>query len=180
MSRRTSQSFVASPATTKDAVDKWSDEEQEIVYNSEHNGATPFEDTSTNTIIDHANKIEAIIDVNNNEIGQNLPNHEGALRSSLPTHQDTDSAAKVSNYRVSSKLQIVSGKVTNMGNEQIGLAIVEHDSTKIALVPIACTSATRSPLQIQLNIPLLSPNQVLHDIITHKGATYVGSSHYIG
>lgn len=33
---------------------------------------------------------------------------------------------------------------------------------------VACASGTGSPMQIQVNVPLKTPNQVLHDIITHK------------
>lgn len=33
---------------------------------------------------------------------------------------------------------------------------------------MACASGTGSPMQIQINVPLRTPNQVLHDIITHK------------
>ncbi|OIT32770.1 hypothetical protein A4A49_08114 [Nicotiana attenuata] len=47
-------------------------------------------------------------------------------------------------------------------------AIVARDSGELESLPVACASGTGSPIQIQLNMPLRTPNQVLHDIITHK------------
>lgn len=35
-------------------------------------------------------------------------------------------------------------------------------------LPMACASGTGSPMQIQINVTLKSPNQILHDIITHN------------
>ncbi|OIT27994.1 hypothetical protein A4A49_21527 [Nicotiana attenuata] len=47
-------------------------------------------------------------------------------------------------------------------------AIVARDSGELESLAVACASGTGSPMQIQLNMPLRSPNQVLHDIITRK------------
>ncbi|OIT05236.1 hypothetical protein A4A49_01709 [Nicotiana attenuata] len=47
-------------------------------------------------------------------------------------------------------------------------AIVAREFGDLESLPVACASRTGSPMQIQFNVPLRTPNQVLHDIITHK------------
>lgn len=46
------------------------------------------------------------------------------------------------------------------GDEAIG-------SGESEALPMACSSGTGSPLQIKVNMPLKSPNQILHDLITY-------------
>lgn len=53
--------------------------------------------------------------------------------------------------------------------EQVEQAIIHRSSDAIELVPMACASGTGLPMQIQINVPLKSPNKVLHDIITRNG-----------
>ncbi|OIS96088.1 hypothetical protein A4A49_10501 [Nicotiana attenuata] len=50
-------------------------------------------------------------------------------------------------------------------------AIASKEIGELETLPVAYTSGTGSPMQIQINVPLRSPNQVLHDIITHKELT---------
>ncbi|OIT33577.1 hypothetical protein A4A49_09466 [Nicotiana attenuata] len=60
-------------------------------------------------------------------------------------------------------------------SQQLGAALTPYEPGEQAIVeresealPMACSSGTDSPLQIKINVPLKSPNQVLHDIITHQ------------
>jgi len=55
-------------------------------------------------------------------------------------------------------------------NEQYGIekAIILKNSGDIEVMPVVCASGTGEPMQIQINIPLQSPNHILHDIITHN------------
>ncbi|OIS96968.1 hypothetical protein A4A49_18465 [Nicotiana attenuata] len=46
--------------------------------------------------------------------------------------------------------------------------ITTREIGELEAVPMACASGTGSPMQIQINVPLRTPNQILHDIITHK------------
>ncbi|OIT30573.1 hypothetical protein A4A49_12600 [Nicotiana attenuata] len=43
-----------------------------------------------------------------------------------------------------------------------------HVAGTIETSPMACASGTGQPMQIQLNIPIKSPIQVLHDLVTHN------------
>lgn len=52
--------------------------------------------------------------------------------------------------------------------EPDGQDIVPRELGEIETLPMACASGIGSPMQIQVNVPLKSPNQILHDIITHK------------
>ncbi|OIS98754.1 hypothetical protein A4A49_18837 [Nicotiana attenuata] len=61
-------------------------------------------------------------------------------------------------------------------SDQYEAALTPHEPGEQAIVsgesealPIACSSGIRSPLPIKVNVPLKSPNQVLHDLITHQG-----------
>lgn len=47
-------------------------------------------------------------------------------------------------------------------------AIMSKDAGESEALPMSCSSGTGSPLQIKVNVPLKSPNQVLHDVITHE------------
>lgn len=67
-----------------------------------------------------------------------------------------------------SALQTLDESNSNMGLDHVELAIVQREPPTITTNPIACASSTGSPMQIQLNVPLISPNQILHDLITHK------------
>ncbi|OIT29802.1 hypothetical protein A4A49_28928 [Nicotiana attenuata] len=57
-------------------------------------------------------------------------------------------------------------KETN--GEQPQHAIVPHVSGTSEQSPMACASRTGKQMHIQLNIPLKSPIQVLHDLVTHN------------
>ncbi|OIT31774.1 hypothetical protein A4A49_24246 [Nicotiana attenuata] len=52
--------------------------------------------------------------------------------------------------------------------EPVEHAIVTREPGELETLPMECASQTGSPMQIQDNVPLKSPNQILHDIITHK------------
>ncbi|OIT08020.1 hypothetical protein A4A49_03627 [Nicotiana attenuata] len=52
--------------------------------------------------------------------------------------------------------------------EPVEQAIVTRELGELESMPVACASGTGSLMQIQVNVPLKMPNQVLHDIITHK------------
>lgn len=52
--------------------------------------------------------------------------------------------------------------------DQLPHAIVPQEVGSIEPSPTACASGTGQPMQIQLNIPLKFPIQVLHDIVTHN------------
>ncbi|OIT38997.1 hypothetical protein A4A49_10545 [Nicotiana attenuata] len=52
--------------------------------------------------------------------------------------------------------------------ELVEHAIATREPGELVTLPMACASDTGSPMQIQVNVPLKSPNQILHDIITHK------------
>ncbi|OIT20724.1 hypothetical protein A4A49_41873 [Nicotiana attenuata] len=63
--------------------------------------------------------------------------------------------------------------ITN--SEQLEAALTPYEPGEHAIVaresealPMAWLSGNGSPLQIKVNVPLKSPNQVLHDIITHQ------------
>ncbi|OIT25173.1 hypothetical protein A4A49_32340 [Nicotiana attenuata] len=58
-------------------------------------------------------------------------------------------------------------EVTRVSREQ---AIVPKASGAIKALPMACALRTRQPMQLQINVPLKSPNQLLHEIITHNVA----------
>ncbi|OIT22801.1 hypothetical protein A4A49_31374 [Nicotiana attenuata] len=53
-------------------------------------------------------------------------------------------------------------------HERIEHAIVPKVSGAIQAVPIAYALGAWQPMQIQINVPLMSPNQILPDIITHN------------
>ncbi|OIT30604.1 hypothetical protein A4A49_41462 [Nicotiana attenuata] len=69
--------------------------------------------------------------------------------------------------RMESNVEILK-EDTRKEHDNIEQAIVPRDSDAIETVPIACASGTGSPMQIQINVPFKSPNQILHGIITHK------------
>lgn len=56
-------------------------------------------------------------------------------------------------------------ETTRVSQEQV---IVPKVSDAIEAIPVACALGTGQSIQIQTNIPLNSPNQKLHDIITHN------------
>lgn len=58
-------------------------------------------------------------------------------------------------------------EATKVSHEQ---AIVPKASGAIEALPVACALGTGQPMQLQINVPLKSPNQILHDIITHNVA----------
>ncbi|OIT18775.1 hypothetical protein A4A49_55618, partial [Nicotiana attenuata] len=73
--------------------------------------------------------------------------------------------------------KMMHGKMIEVSSnpQQVEAAITPYEQTKHALVtneiaalPMVSSSGTGSPLQIKVNIPLKSPNQMLHDIITHQ------------
>lgn len=64
--------------------------------------------------------------------------------------------------------QSAGGKDQVILYEQIGSDIVSREIGTIQPVPLECASGTGSPMHIQINVPLKSPNLVMHEIITHK------------
>lgn len=70
-------------------------------------------------------------------------------------------------------LETMGKNLEQHGAELIPFEPAEHDIVskevrELETQPVACASGTGSPMQIQINVPLRTPNQVLHDIITHK------------
>ncbi|OIT37560.1 hypothetical protein A4A49_58786 [Nicotiana attenuata] len=68
-------------------------------------------------------------------------------------------------------------KLEDMGSnsEQFETALTPYEPGDQAIItgdndvlPMACSFGTGSPLQIKVDLPLRSPSQVLHDIITHQ------------
>ncbi|OIT28420.1 hypothetical protein A4A49_19817 [Nicotiana attenuata] len=59
-------------------------------------------------------------------------------------------------------------EVSLRSQEPVEQAIVPREPGEIETLSMACASRTGSPMQIQVNVPLKSPNQILRDIITHK------------
>lgn len=83
---------------------------------------------------------------------------EQASNHDVEPYQDT--------FRSESQSVIV--KCSLMVYEHLGSAVVHRESSAIEILPMACASSTASPMQIQINVPLKSSNQIMHDIITHK------------
>ncbi|OIT00548.1 hypothetical protein A4A49_05511 [Nicotiana attenuata] len=94
-------------------------------------------------------------------------------------------AVSASCATVNPKLSSVYGLQFKMMQEKLGDMVSDADQLKAALtpydpgaqaivskesevLPMACSSGTGSPLQIKVNVPLKSPNQVLHDLSTHQ------------
>ncbi|OIT24584.1 hypothetical protein A4A49_29779 [Nicotiana attenuata] len=72
------------------------------------------------------------------------------------------------NMRVMEKNSEALSKATMNDTHGIEHAIVLKNTGVIEALPMACASGTGEPTQIQINIPLQSPNQILHDIIIHN------------
>ncbi|OIT39143.1 hypothetical protein A4A49_02937 [Nicotiana attenuata] len=94
-------------------------------------------------------------------------------------------AVSASCATVNPKLSSVYELQFKMMQEKLGDMVSDADQLKAALtpydpgaqaivskeseaLPMAYSSGTGSPLQIKVNVPLKSPNQVLHDLITHQ------------
>lgn len=120
----------------------------------------------TNTVIDKAHKKLNTTEVINCETWQVLSNTAAVLVGVTNTNHGTDVDNEISTNSMRS--QTVVRQETNKPIDHMRLAIVNLDSEATATVPIVCASTTGSPMHIQLNIPLISPNEVLHDIITHN------------
>ncbi|OIT19893.1 hypothetical protein A4A49_41476 [Nicotiana attenuata] len=68
-------------------------------------------------------------------------------------------------------------KLGDMGSnsEQFDTALTPYEPGEQAIItrdsdvlPMACSFGSGAPLQIKVDLPLKSPNQVLHDLITHQ------------
>lgn len=65
-------------------------------------------------------------------------------------------------------------EATMMAHDQIEQAIVPRESGTIETMPRAC-SGTDQIMQLYLNVPMKSPLQTLHDIVTHNVAPVDGA-----
>lgn len=57
---------------------------------------------------------------------------------------------------------------TMVSQDQVEHAIIPKNTGTIKAISMACAPGTGQLMQLQVNVPLKTPNQILHDIVIHN------------